>query len=535
MTEPPSPQTTEHLSLANLSLVVAGKSAPAIGDSPTPATLVTEIEMAREQRTPPTRVATKSRKRKPNPIPPTTTRRSTRSQSSKQTTTNKLKPPRAKTPTPASSSDTEATEVSIGSASSASSHSSSPELKVPSKKRARLRHGKSKYGSLTTPYVSALTFSNSEQAARYNSLKPRKIIPAYSVDEDALTHLKMHADFYGLVDGIGWRDLFATKFPVFDDLVHEFYSTYMFHCDTKNLDIHSKCIHFRLLDKEHHLSIIEFNVALGLMNATFAASDDYLDMLCDYLSNFDDAHIFKEYTIESPPEFIPSKTPAHYFRNPVVRVMHRYLAVNYSARNRDSTKTSKAEIFFLWCMVTGQKVNLSYWLPDKFQKLVQKPKYIYLGHLITSLALHLCDFDVAHTDKHISCPTPPLSLKVLQNMQLLRREGQNFVFVDAGKLATPKELLPNDGTDGTETASQRPCFTKAAAARKAPTESPLSDLRIIQGQLQTLGELVQDTTTTVEASQCTQERILQEIREMRANQEAYFKSVNFDPPFPRKD
>ncbi|KAL0433098.1 UNVERIFIED_CONTAM: hypothetical protein Slati_2644100 [Sesamum latifolium] len=97
---------------------------------------------------------------------------------------------------------------------------------------------------------------------------------------------------------------------------------------------------------------------------------------------------------------------------------------------------SKAELYFLWCMVRSIKVNLGFWLATQFQSILNRNRALHLGSYITLLAINLGVFCPDNHNLHVACDSEPLDIACLLRMGLVERNDDSFEFINAGLSTT---------------------------------------------------------------------------------------------------
>ncbi|KAK4394161.1 Retrovirus-related Pol polyprotein from transposon.6, partial [Sesamum angolense] len=169
-----------------------------------------------------------------------------------------------------------------------------------------------------------------------------------------------------------------------------FYTTFEFTTpqsltlDTPNV------VKFRLMGKEFSMTLTDFNIALGFTTTDLARTHEYQNSLCDYRDDFNAIKEWKDLAID-PLIYHPSKSKAHNLKNPVLKYVHRFLAFNFSGRRDTSGICSKAELFFLWCMKRGIKVNLGFWLATQIQSSLNRNRALIQEKSSTTPSRSLVD------------------------------------------------------------------------------------------------------------------------------------------------
>ncbi|KAK8690583.1 hypothetical protein V6N13_074115 [Hibiscus sabdariffa] len=125
--------------------------------------------------------------------------------------------------------------------------------------------------------------------------------------------------------------------------------------------------------------------------------------------------------------------------DPTLRYIHRFLAYNYSEMNDTSAILSKVELFFLWCMHTGRKVNLGFWFARAFEYVVQTDRPLILGPYITRLTSRLFPLTFNTNEFTFAFTMDPLDARCLDSMGLLAGTPS------APHLVPPGTIMPRDG------------------------------------------------------------------------------------------
>ncbi|KAL0440152.1 UNVERIFIED_CONTAM: hypothetical protein Slati_2498200 [Sesamum latifolium] len=179
------------------------------------------------------------------------------------------------------------------------------------------------------------------------------------------------------------------------------------------------------------ISLTDFNIALGFTTPTLAQHHNYLTSVCNYRDEFKPNELWRHYSVD-PECYYPSRSKAMYLKEPVLKFAHRFLAFNFSGRRDNSGICIKAELFFLWCMRRGIKVNLGYWLATQMQSTLTKKRPLILGPYITLIAINLGILDLMSHNLHIACPLEPLDMACLTRTGLFIARGGTFEFAPAG-------------------------------------------------------------------------------------------------------
>ncbi|KAL2228807.1 UNVERIFIED_CONTAM: hypothetical protein Sindi_1860400 [Sesamum indicum] len=315
-----------------------------------------------------------------------------------------------------------------------SSRKRSREAGTPSRTGPRARS--TRYADILPPSSEALSgplkFTTRAEKDRYTLLSTRSILPWKIFSTDTLRTLHAVDSSALLIDNIGWKCFFDCTEHAYIELTREFYTTFEFTTPSSLTLDTPGVIKFRLMGRHFSMTLTEFNIALGFTTTENARTHEYVNSLCDYR---DDFNPFKEWRKLStdPLAYHPSRSKIHYLKSPVLKLVHRFLAFNFSGRRDTSGICSKAELFFLWCMLHGIKVNLGFWLATQFQSSINRNRALILGSYITLIAINLGVFRPSFHYLHIACESEPLDMATLTRMGLVTRNGSLFEFVDAGR------------------------------------------------------------------------------------------------------
>ncbi|KAL0399649.1 UNVERIFIED_CONTAM: Retrovirus-related Pol polyprotein from transposon opus [Sesamum radiatum] len=273
---------------------------------------------------------------------------------------------RATAPPPPSSSPTDARSLHNHAVHRAAAFAQSPRrcsrpfsMDQPGSSRSRRRLSKN---SVTLPPAEAdlggnLHFRSQRHRDRYATISQCVILPGKSLHRPTMIELLICDRIDALTMNSCWRCFCEVRHPIFVELVREFYTTFEFeppaHLSTPN------AVKFRLCGRAFHLSITDFNLALGFIDSSLATSEDYLTSACDFPDSFVPQRFYLDITTNLPPNgrvYDSSKTKDTYVRDPALKYLHRFLAFTFSGRKDSSAALNKTELFFLWSMLTHTHV-----------------------------------------------------------------------------------------------------------------------------------------------------------------------------------
>ena len=120
-------------------------------------------------------------------------------------------------------------------------------------------------------------------------------------------------------------------YPTFEELCYEFYSTFEFYKNEFITLDEPELIKFRLRGIPQDMSINDFNLNLEFVNGDTLSFEMYINSTCDYTRPFasDYIGIWREWSTD-PQLYDPSQSKASHLKDPVLKVIHRFLAYNFS-------------------------------------------------------------------------------------------------------------------------------------------------------------------------------------------------------------
>ncbi|KAK8514697.1 hypothetical protein V6N12_057594 [Hibiscus sabdariffa] len=302
--------------------------------------------------------------------------------------------------------------------------------------RARRRRGRAFAVPSDEVLQGYLDFDN-EDAIRFRSIRHRrftvcKYIPDHTLDTLHLRDAVMH-----YFDNIGWSNYATMRYSTYYELVFEFYSTFTFLPNRITSHYTPGVISFRLLGQFFEQSLADFNYSMGFV--TDVTEQSFLTALREIPVDFDADVAYAALTHLPNARFNAKQTKGWHIHDPALRYIHRFLAYNYSGRNDSSAVLTKVELFFLWCMHTGLKVNLGFWFARAFERVVRTDRPLILGPYITCLASRLFPLTFNANDFTHAFAMDPLDARCLDSMGLLAGTPS------APHLVPPGTTTPRDG------------------------------------------------------------------------------------------
>ncbi|KAL0375433.1 UNVERIFIED_CONTAM: hypothetical protein Sradi_3459000 [Sesamum radiatum] len=142
-------------------------------------------------------------------------------------------------------------------------------------------------------------FRSQRHRDRYATISQCVILPGKSLHRPTMIELLICDRIDALTMNSCWRCFCEVRHPIFVELVREFYTTFEFeppaHLSTPN------AVKFRLCGRAFHLSITDFNLALGFIDSSLATSEDYLTSACDFPDSFVPQRFYLDITTNLPP------------------------------------------------------------------------------------------------------------------------------------------------------------------------------------------------------------------------------------------
>ncbi|KAL0401769.1 UNVERIFIED_CONTAM: Enzymatic polyprotein [Sesamum latifolium] len=285
------------------------------------------------------------------------------------------------TPVVASSSTAETVAVSAPAPSTIQPPLPAPSVTVPEtshtellrdtyQKRARFNASTGIPPTVERELDGCLTFTSREHKQRYSVMKTRPHNPDKFFHLASLIELGIHEKVDSLLFNMSWREFVHIHRPVFVELIHEFYTIYVFTKLDPFVLTAPNTVYFRLLGKEFKMSINDFNLALGLVHDEYLGTQAYREPLIDY-GPFEPVSVWKEVASDS--------------------------WVYHPSRSKGA------------------------WLASQFHVVATSSKNLCLGHLITHLAMNLGLLNLTRHDLHLACEEEPLDVACLHRMHIFDR------------------------------------------------------------------------------------------------------------------
>ena len=330
--------------------------------------------------------------------------------------------------------------MSLEDTSELQSCESEPTVQPPKQSRARSSKGKNLVQTTSTELrIGGLNrFRNEEERKKYPVICKRGFAPCKSVDYSTLNQLNIRAEFDTLVGIAGWQTYVSLDCHAYVELIREFYTTFKFrHTRFTNLFTEG-VVEFWVMNHGYSGSIADFCCLMGFVTKAEVKEPEFVEAQCSYCPEFNASDVWKEWSTDPNP-YNPSSSKSSFLKRPVMKYLQRFLAYNYSGRKDAAGTINKQELFFLWCLDNGIRVNMGFWLLNQFAaaaKRTEKP--LILGSIITFLAMRLHLVDPADNDLTIACPMAPLDMAALERMCMICQQPDGtFAFVEPGQVKIP--------------------------------------------------------------------------------------------------
>lgn len=266
------------------------------------------------------------------------------------------------------------------------------------------------------PY--GIVFSDNIQRARYQTLVKRKISNTRYLDAHTMNVLGITDDVNYMFSNVGWSYFAALQFPVYEAITLEFLSSVNAEI-LLGKDCERGLITFRLCNKEHRLTLAEFNDIFR-----FPVGGERRTP-----REFRDHEFWNKLTGSS--SFDAGKTRSHSIRHPCFRYVHRFLSSTLFGRGDSEGAIRKSELLFMWAMVTpGVNLDTGSYLIRHLVKVGNAAAgKIVIGGLITHIALSLnCDLSGFTPLRGAS----RLDLEACAAMNMIVRTGDSYCLLFSG-------------------------------------------------------------------------------------------------------
>ncbi|XP_021650013.2 uncharacterized protein LOC110642325 isoform X1 [Hevea brasiliensis] len=275
-------------------------------------------------------------------------------------------------------------------------------------------------------------FQSLEHKEKYISLARRPVVCTKYIDTYTLEQLGLSEEVGRFVERIGWTQFVSLKHHTYPELTLEFLSSFSCVLQPNNVqDV--GIIKFRLVGVDYQLNMSEFNGIFGFAN----------DGVRHIPKDFDMEFAWSMLT--NTANYNASASKSTKLTNPAFRYLHRFMSHSIFGRGESTGVVSRNELFFLWAMETGQRVNTGYWLSNQFSHVARGNGKIVVGGLITAISVHFGFVGKAHRLMHL-IGDDRIDLELLHMMKMCVREGGVYCLVDENGIKIPMRGV--DRSDG---------------------------------------------------------------------------------------
>ena len=291
------------------------------------------------------------------------------------------------------------------------------------------------------PDLSNIIFRDDKQRTMYLNLYKRSVVPTKYVDINCLQTLGLTESVSWLLNNTGLYNLCTQPNPTFEPLVLEFLSSFSYSTDIED-PYTTGTASFRMFNREYTLDQEQIAEALG-----FSQGDGI------YYKPFeaeDDIPAWEEQGLQFWEEISGEAANgwrllyASHVHNPAIRYFHRILAHTIFGRTYNH-KVTQNELFFLYCALTGSRVNAAPFMLSHFQLCAQTAgnNPFLFGGIITAIAYSLGLADEILTIAQHLMPAQFLDEVYCRDSHLiLPRQGENRFTLLVNKVLVPSIILP---------------------------------------------------------------------------------------------
>ena len=223
-------------------------------------------------------------------------------------------------------------------------------------------------------------------------------MPTVYLDEEALQTVGLWEEVSQYIAGIGWEGVQSMRSPTFREPVLEFLSSVVYVEPDQPEDDHADQaeepeeprVHFQLGGVMHDMRLSQFNVFCRFETVESVQTPAYREALLDYPPGYSEVTAWGE--IAQPGlAYTPRNTKSTAIRDPVIRVIHRWLVHSIFGRSQSTGNVASHHLFILWCMLHQRRVNPGRYLLHSCTSLgarlgLESTGYICIGSFISRLA-----------------------------------------------------------------------------------------------------------------------------------------------------
>lgn len=215
----------------------------------------------------------------------------------------------------------------------------------------------------------AILFESDAQIARYEKLKHRRFRGTRCVDWDFYEKMGLKDSFRELLEECNLVFLSELQEDTYKHLTLEFLSSV-------KLEKGKGCIAFRLKGENYFITPEQIGSYFKVPYIGYPVSED------DYPK-----HEFWSELVGRREKYKWKSANVSKIKEPLNKMLHEFLTVSLNCRASNSNVVQNDDLFLMWCIKEGKKINGAYWLMNRFSKISKKDKgLIHIGGYVTHLA-----------------------------------------------------------------------------------------------------------------------------------------------------
>ncbi|KAJ9131079.1 hypothetical protein P3X46_033784, partial [Hevea brasiliensis] len=267
-------------------------------------------------------------------------------------------------------------------------------------------------------------------------LHSRKISSTKYIDFSLLEQLGLQEEINGLLDSIGWTKFTQLQFSAYKDTTLEFLGSFKANLWPTDREDRGR-IEFRLLGVDRVMNMDEFN-AIFSFDSTGRQEIPRNYMLYNNINFWDSIAPNTE-------PYNSSKSKSTGIASSALRYMHQFAAHTIMGCGDSLGVVNTSELFFLWCMVIGQRCSTGFFLCNHLRRLCHQPtEHIVLGGLVTTIALHF-GFVPGHHRLRFVTGTSRIDQTICISMGICKKVGNKCYLVNAEGNTIPQRNKAREG------------------------------------------------------------------------------------------
>ncbi|XP_042049934.1 uncharacterized protein LOC121795463 [Salvia splendens] len=254
-------------------------------------------------------------------------------------------------------------------------------------------------------------------------------------DSAELKGISSNDEFRGYIGAIGFDWLLkhsTIEVPI--DVAREFFSTFRFKSTT---DLDADSINFRLFNEEHVMSIREWTLRMGLLMRTEDDEGLWNERMVGppkLTPGFKAQSAWEFLTHPRVGQFKTSCSKAHHIEDRVLRFAQTF--ISYNLMGTANTALTTADLYFTWCMATGVRVHLGYWLAQACHQVTANPsRHLHTCHLLGAYLQRNVIMKIHKACREVKMCLPPevFNMEYFFNKGLLIKHKRDVCFYEVGK------------------------------------------------------------------------------------------------------